>query len=532
MVASRVITRHVIAQRKKVAIALGWMSGVVVLTSVYGYRAAYPNYPDRLRLSESFSHDAGIAAVFGPAHALDTVAGFTAFRTVGVVPLILAIWSLLSATRALRGEEDSGRWEILIAAPITRRNATLATIRGLYASLLITFLVSAVVITITSLLTHDFSISAGLFFAATLIASAFFFTSIGALTSQFASTRRLAASGAGLFLALSFLLRAVADASPDLAWLHWLSPLGWITESAPLTHTRWIGLALTFIVTLLLTLLTVHLSSERDLAASLIPERMIERDGMKIQGPISLWLNLQRTNIAGWMAGFFFMSFAFGLVAHGATTAFGSSSGIQNTFAGLGISKASELFFGVIFMMLTSGLMFASVSQASALREQETEGYLDHLLVAPISRTHTLLTRITVSIGSIVLTATCAGLGAFAGSSLGSGTLSIGDALLAGINMVPTALLVFGSTIAVFGFAPRATTVIGQTLLAWGFLLELVGPSLRLNHWFLDTSILHHMAFAPAADPRWSQNAVLTAISFALIGLGILAFNRRDTEIG
>jgi ABC-2 type transport system permease protein len=532
MATSRVITEHVIRQRRKVSVALGWMIGVVTLAAVYGYRTAYPHYPDRLRLSASFSHDAGIAAVFGPARSLDTVAGFTAFRTLGVIPLIVAIWAMLSATRGLRGEEESGRWELLISSPITKRRATLATMRGLYGSLMITLVVSSVVITITSLISHDFTVSAGLFFALTLIATAFLFTSVGALASQIASTRRLAATQTGLVLGVSFLVRAVADSSPNIAWLHWLSPLGWITESAPLTHTRWLGLGLTFITTIMLTVLTISLSTRRDLGASLVPERMTNRDGAKISGTFSLWFKLQRANIGGWMAGFFFMSFAFGLVAHGATTAFGSSSGIQKAFASLGISKMSELFFGVIFMILTAALMFASISNASALREQESEGYLDHILVAPVSRTNALLSRIVVSAVSLVAIALCAGLGAFSGSSLRSGTLSIKDALFAGINMVPSALLIFGFTIAIFGFAPRATTVIGQSLLSWSFLMELIGSTLKLNHWLLDTSFLHHMTFAPAAEPRWGQNALVAVIGLALIGVGIFAFNHRDTAIG
>ncbi len=532
MATSRVITEHVIKQRRKVSVALGWMIGVVTLSSIYGYRAAYPQHLDRLRLSASFSHDAGIAAVFGPARSLDTVAGFTAFRTLGVIPIIVAIWAMLSATRALRGEEESGRWEILISAPITKRRATLATIRGLYGSLFITLIVASVLMIITSRVSHNFSVSAGLFFATTLIAASFFFTSVGALTSQLASTRRLAATQAGLVLGISFLLRAVADASPGIAWLHWLSPLGWITESAPLTKTRWLGLTLILAGTVILTTLSVALSSRRDLGASLVPERITHRVGTKINGTMTLWLKLQRASIGGWIAGFFFMSFAFGLVAHGATKAFGSSSGIQKTFANLGISKMSELFFGVIFMMLTSGLMFAAVSHVSALREQESEGYLDHILVTPISRTRTLLSRMSVSAGAFFAIGLSAGLGAFSGSSLSGGRLSLKDALLAGVNTVPSALLIFGITVAVFGLAPRATTIFGQSLLAWSFLLELIGSSLKLNHWLLDTSVLHHMAFAPAASPRWGQAALVVGIGAVMIAVGISAFNHRDTALG
>jgi len=519
-------------QRRKAAVAFGWMSGIVALSAVYGYRAAYPNSVDRARLSLSFSHDAGIAAVFGPARSLETVAGFAAFRTLGVIPLIVAIWALLSSTRALRGEEDAGRWEILAAAPVSKPQATIATIRGLYGTLMITLAVTSAIVTVTALLSHEFSVRAGLFFAATLTASGFLFTAVGALTSQIASSRRLAATQAGLVLGLSFVIRAVADASPGIAWLHWLSPLGWITETAPLTHSRWLGLLLTLAATALLTVISVQLSLNRDLGASLVPERITNRDGSNIRGAISLSITLMRVSVVGWMLGFFLMSFAFGLVAHGATKAFSASTGIQKTFANLGISKLSELFFGVIFMMLTAALMFAAASHASSLREQESEGYLDHLLVAPLSRTRALLSRIGVSVISLVAVALCAGLGSFAGSSLRGGTLSLKDAVLASLNIVPSALLLFGCAILVFGIAPRATSVVGQSLLAWSFLMELVGSTLKLNHWILDTSLLHHMAFAPAAAPRWAQGGLLLAVSLILIAVGVTAFNRRDTAIG
>ena len=92
-----VITKHFLKERRKVAAALGWMVGVVTVSSVYGYRLAYPNLVDRERLAASFSHDAGIAAVFGPAHSLETVAGFVAFRTLAVIPLIVGIWAALTA---------------------------------------------------------------------------------------------------------------------------------------------------------------------------------------------------------------------------------------------------------------------------------------------------------------------------------------------------------------------------------------------------------------------------------------------------
>ncbi len=527
-----VITVHTIKERRKVAAVLGWMTGIVTISALYGYRSAYPTLTDRLRLSASFSHDAGIAAVFGPARSLETVSGFTAFRTLAILPLIIGIWAGLTATKALRGNEDSGQWEILVSSPTTKRHATLATIRGIYLTLNITLVVSAILLTATSLISKNYSVPAGLFYALTLVSSGYLFAGVGSLASQLVNNRRSASTITGLVIGLSFLIRAIADSSPSIAWMHWLSPLGWINQAAPLTHSRWLGLLPVLVTTIVLTASAIALSGKRDMGASLIPERISNRGGRAITSIPKLWLKLQGLNILSWAAGFFFLSFAFGLVAHGATQAFSSSSAIQTTVGALGISKISELFFGIIFLMLASGLMFAANSQAAALREQESEGFIDHLLVSPKSRNQVFLTRVATSAVGIVVIAAAAGIGAFSGSSLRSGTLSLKDALLAGFNMVPSALVLFGVTLVVFGFFPRATSITGQSLLAWSFLMELIGSSLKLSHWILDTSFLHHMAFAPAATPRTGENLQLLAIAFILAAIGLYGFKRRDTAVG
>jgi ABC-2 type transport system permease protein len=508
------------------------MNGIVVLASVYGYRSAYPQLVDRMKLATSFSHDAGIAAVFGPTRSLETVAGFSAFRTLGVIPIIIGIWSALSATKAFRGNEDAGRWEILLSSPTTKRAATLATLRGLFATTTISLVISSGFLLIIARLSRDFSMRASLFFALTLVAAGYFFASLGAFTSQLTTTRRSASILAGLAIGISFLIRAIADSSVTYSWVHWLSPFGWITESAPLTHNRWLGLILLFSATAVFTIATVAISSQRDLGVGLFPDKSRGNNFVEVTSVFRLWLNLQFTNILSWIFGLFFMAFAFGLVAHAATRAFSGSSTIQSTFAKLGIKSGGNLFFGIIFLMLTTAVMFAANSFATAFRDQESKGYLDHLLVSPASRTKVFCARILVSVISLILISISTGLGVFTGSTIGHGALSFPDALLAGLNIVPSVLLLFGVSTLTFGAFPRATLLVGQSLLAWSFLLELIGSTLKLNHWLLDTSFLHHMAFAPASTPDWPKNALLTLISIGLIAIGMWQFMRRDIELG
>ena len=65
-------------------------------------------------------------------------------------------------------------------------------------------------------------------------------------------------------------------------------------------------------------------------------------------------------------------------------------------------------------------------------------------------------------------------------------------------------------------------------ILGWSFLLQLVGPSMKLSHWILDTSVLYHMAMAPATDPDWVAWAITASIGVVCAAAGGFLFNRRD----
>ncbi|HET6948982.1 MAG TPA: hypothetical protein VFI47_01300 [Acidimicrobiales bacterium] len=66
--------------------------------------------------------------------------------------------------------------------------------------------------------------------------------------------------------------------------------------------------------------------------------------------------------------------------------------------------------------------------------------------------------------------------------------------------------------------------------MAWSFLVEIIGASLGASRWLLDTSILHHIARAPAADVRWDSAAILVVLGLAAATAGASAFARRDLK--
>src|ERR1035437_917520 len=163
--------------------------------------------------------------IFGiPRHA-ETVAGFTSWRVLLIIATIGAIWGLLTSTAALRGDEEAGRWELLLAGPTTKRRATAQALLGLGGAQVAMLLVTAVLILGAAKMPGaHFSVAGSLLLALGLVSGAAMFLAIGALTSQLSATRGQAATLAAAVLGASFAIRLVADSRTSLTWLLWLSP--------------------------------------------------------------------------------------------------------------------------------------------------------------------------------------------------------------------------------------------------------------------------------------------------------------------
>ena len=67
-------------------------------------------------------------------HDLLTVGGYAAWRVGGVLSIVAALWGLMAAVRALRGEEEAGRQELVLAGVVARRRAYLAVLGAIGAA--------------------------------------------------------------------------------------------------------------------------------------------------------------------------------------------------------------------------------------------------------------------------------------------------------------------------------------------------------------------------------------------------------------
>ncbi|MGO9560520.1 MAG: hypothetical protein ACLPQS_04365 [Acidimicrobiales bacterium] len=510
----------------------GYIFGVFVASSAISYVTIYKTQTSRNHLEAAFGANTAASALFGPGLQLQTVAGFTVFKTSMTLMILGAVWGLLTSTRLLRGEEDAGRWEILLAGQTTPARATLQALAGLAGGVATLWAITAVITTIAGL-SSRVRISAGpaLYLALALVASALMWLGVGAFTSQLAATRRQAAAYAAAVLGVSYAIRMVADSGIGLHWLLWASPLGWVEELQPLTSPRPLALVPVFAFTAALSAGAVHLAGARDLGASTLPDRSSARPHLRLlSGQVALTTRLVRSTVVGWGVAIAITGLLVGLVAKSAGATISGSS-VHQVFSRLGArGTGTAAYLGVCELIVAVLIAFVAGGQVTAARGEEAAGRLDHLLVRPVSRAGWFGGRCLTAALALALCGVLSGVFTWLGAASEHAGLGVGTLIGAGFNAVAPALCLLGIGMFAIGLWPRATSAITYGVLAWSLLIEIVGGIGAVNHWVLDTSLFHQMSAAPAVPPDWTTAAVMALVGIAFATTGATAFQIRDLK--
>ncbi len=523
--------------KKAVRSGAGWgiFFGILIASSAFTYLSSYKTAASRNGLAASFGSNSALATLFGPAHELQTVAGFTAYKVLAVLSITGALWGLLTGTRLIRGEEDAGRWEILLTGQTTNRAATAQALAGLGAGLAALFVVTAVITAIVGQSPQiDFTIGQSIFFASSLVCTAAVFLAVGALTSQLVATRREAATYGAYLLAICYALRMIPDSGIGLEWLRWATPFGWVELLQPLTASDWIPLLPTVVLVLTLAGATVKLAGIRDLGASIFPDRTTAPMRPRLlNGTLGLNARLTRPTAIAWGVALAVTAAIYGVIAKPAGATLAGSNSVNDALARLGArGEGTATYLGVVFLMLAVMVAFIAAGQITFSRIEEAEGRLEQLLVQPLSRWSWYWGRLLEASAMLVFGSLEIGLFCWLGTASGHTGIPLSTLIEAGLNVVPPALLILGFGALAFGAWPRATSITVYGLIAWSVMVELIGGLSSASRWLLDTSVFHQMAPAPASTPNWTASAVMIGIGAVAAILGAVAFLRRDLKGG
>ena len=515
------------------ALIWGVVFAVTVASTVFAYKSTYGTPAERAELLRGFASNSGIRALFGPARDIDTVRGFLAWRTLGLMPMIAGIWGLLVATRLLRGEEDSGRWETLLGAPLTRGRATLATLAAIAAGSGVLFGLTAAAILLAAAVPGDVPIAGALWLALATCIAAPVFAAVGALTSQLAATRREAAALAAAVFAAAFLVRVAADGSQSLGWLRWLTPLGWIEEMRPLTGAQPIALLPLLGWIALLSFASMRIVGRRDLGASLLAhsdDRAPRHLGLGSSTAFSLRESLN--GLIGWALGLGLTAFVFGFISKAvadlARTSAGIRKHVESTMSARIDIASAEGYLAIVFVFLAVALSLYAVTHATAARAEEDTGRLDTLLAGPLGRRSWLGGRLVVAVLGSVALAVAMALAAWAGAAIKGAKVGLPDLLEASLNTLPVVALFLGLAILGFALVPRHTGAVAFGLVGGAYLWEQTGAIVKAPEWVLAVSPFHWLALVPSEPFDVAASLAMVGVGVGAAVAGLEAFRRRD----
>jgi ABC-2 type transport system permease protein len=494
-----------------VCIAIG--AGFVLITAS-SFQDLYPTAADRAHFAATIERNGTYTAIYGPARALDTIGGLTAWRTGSTLAVIIALMSFLVVGRHTRAEEERGRTELVRAGAVGARAPLAAAL-----TVVIGMDLAIGVIAALGLIAMELPAAGSIALGASLAAGGIVFAGVGAVAGQLTETVRAANGLAGTALGAAFLLRAAGDSGDGT--LSWLSPIGWARATRPFADERWWPLLLCLAAAALLIAAAFALLARRDLGAGLLPARPGPPTG-DLRSSLALAFRLQRGVLAAWTAGLFLSGLVLGSIGTDAGDLVNSSQAVSDILTRSG-GDVTDAFFASIFLLMALIATGFMISSGLRLRGEETQGHAEILLSTPVARLRWAAGHLLIAMAGSAVVLLALGLGAGLAFDPSDLPTMVGAALA----QLPAVWVLGALVAALFGLAPRAEP------LAWAalticVLLWFLGPLVDLPGWVMDISPYEHVPAIPAVGFDADPLVALTAIAALLTAAGLAGFRRRD----
>jgi polyether ionophore transport system permease protein len=494
----------------------------------YSFRHLYTSVGERVTLAAQVRADPSVLALTG------TVSGtgpgaLVAWKTLVFAACAAALLGIITAVRHTRGDEEEGRLELVGSAAVGRQAPLAAALIVACGACLLLVPLIAVVQAVLG-----YPLAGSLALGAATGLTGCVFAAVGLICAQLTSSAAAARGMAAALVGLAFLIRAIGDAVPRLAWLSWASPVGWTEEMRVYDGPRWAVTALFAAATILAAALAVALAARRDLGAGLWAARPGRPRGARwLAGSLGLAWRLQRTALAGWTAGFALAGAVLGAAASGIGPMLNTSAQARQMFIRVGgHSGLVDAYVAAVAGTLGVAAAAYGVSAVLRLHAEETGQRAEPVLATPAGRWRWAGSHLLAAAAGVVVVLAAGGLGLGLGDGLTTGGLAttVPRMLGATLAQVPAAWLVAGVAAALFGLAPRVAVAAAWTVLGVAAVLTLVGPAVRLAQWVLDVSPFTHVPRLPGAAFSAVPLAWLAVIAAALAVAGLAGLRRRDLE--
>jgi len=528
---------------------LGWGIGLALLM-VVGLSAATP------ALRDAYATIAQSLRFFGEPVAMQTPEGYATTRYLELfVPLLLTIWPILVGARMLRGEEERGTLDVLLATPQPRTRVILEKLFALVIALLLIALLIALG-TIAGEARTDTQVNFGraLLTALNVSLLAFFFAMVSLLISQFTSSRGAAVGLASGLMILAVLLDGTGRTVSG-TWVQYLSPFYYYNLNRPLIpsfNDAPAGALLLLSLSLLFAGISVVLFARRDSGRPAFAwqrnhangKQQVERSLRKAERDVSVRaISLRALSAHGWSSFWWLL----GIVAWCAflvllipsaqepmKKALAQSPGLNKLFSSSAIATNAGFLNALVFgyggiVLVVVFAMALALTWAGDLEN----GRLELVLATPRSRVRMMLERFGAVLLMALLASVFTWLAIVVAAQIANLSIDQGHVIAASFSMLPLALIIIGLVYALAGRL-RYSAVLGivTAYIALAFLAEFLKALLNLPDWVLSLSIFHQYGSPVIDGMNWGAFLGMTGVAIVLLVIGLVQFRYADVERG
>lgn len=518
------------------AVIFGWIATAESIAQAVGIIAAFPNAAERARVINGLASNNALGLFYGDRHVdILSSGGYMVYRILPIIALVLAIWSLTFITKMLRGQEENGRWELLLAGDTSASRATRDTILGAAGGIVLIFILNFVAFAaIGQRPKIGLSVSGSLLYSLATVAAPAVALGVGAVTSQLAATRRRAVLYGMVFLIGMFLVRSLANIVDSLAWLKNLTPFGWIDKLHPYTVPDPIWLLPLAGLAVVGCWWAVRLAGKRDMMESLIADSASARPHYKLLNSQAGFDFRQNRNVLfGWLFASLVLVTLIASIDKTVANTITSTGGFGRSFSKLSGNPNAKIelaYLGAGAYLVTTVLMLLATNGIGAIRDEEASGRLDNLVSGTVGRARWLSTRLALLIsgaGTITMLSNAVIWAIARGQNI---DVSFVTLIFGGLSILGPVVFLLGTGTLLLGIKPRWATAAMYLVIAWAFTVDIIASAIHANKYLSDTSLLHHLALVPAATPKWGAFSIMVALGVSMMVLGVLGFHMRDLE--
>jgi putative exporter of polyketide antibiotics len=510
------------------------------IQAVAFYQLAGHTQAQRAAFAQSMNQLASqLTLILPPPTRLDTVGGYVEWRSFGGLAIVFAVWALVSASGAARGDEERGLVEAVLAARLPRFAWLASRVTGFAGASFVAALAGGLgLVAGAANGGESVGLRPILEMAVALAALALSCYGLTLLIAQLTSAR-IATAAAGAVLLILFLANTLSRTFTWLASWRWVSPFHFYELSHPLAPGGAFDVKASlamFGIAVVAAAVSIVLFESRDLGSPFLhwPTRrqpvtydLSASPAWRI--PVVRGVYERKVGLAMWAAGLAAVGAVFVSLTKTVIQPLLSIPALTHFFGGFVGGQLYTSFLGYFWLsfaqLLFAGFAIAQVARWSA---EDSDGRLELMLSTPQSRAAIVVERALVLMAGALLVAAVSEVAVLIASHYQSMDVSTQKITEASLLLVPFAVVFAAAGSLLAAWNPRAAVGMLGAIAFASYLVAEVGPIFKWPGWVQDFSAFKLFGMPLSSGIDRGGLAIMIAIILVGFGASILVMGRRD----